>query len=111
MMFYIRTADKLTRTAPWLENLEGGIDYLKAVIIDDKLGLECSLGKKRWRALREAVVCEWTETVNTPSAQTRFKHFINSDKRDPTWTRCQSEQHRPATPYERIPVTLVEDNA
>lgn len=32
--------------------------------------------------LREAVVCEWTETVNTPSAQVRFKHFINSDKRD-----------------------------
>ena len=82
MMFYIRTADKLTRTAPWLENLEGGIDYLKAVIIDDKLGLNAHLEEEMAR-LREAVVCEWTETVNTPSAQTRFKHFINSDKRDP----------------------------
>ncbi len=39
MMFYIRTADKLTRTAPWLDNMEGGIDYLRSVIIDDKLGL------------------------------------------------------------------------
>ncbi len=62
--------------------------------------------------LREAVVCEWTETVKTPSAQTRFKHFINSDKRDPTVQRLQDrEQHRPATPKYRIPVTLVEDNA
>ncbi len=64
MMFYIRTADKLTRTAPWLENLEGGIDYLKAVIIDDKLGLNAHLEEEMAR-LREAVVCEWTETVNT----------------------------------------------
>ncbi len=31
--------------------------------------------------LREAVICEWTETVNTPAAQTRFKHFINSTQR------------------------------
>ena len=111
MMFYIRTADKLTRTAPWLENLEGGIDYLKAVIIDDKLGLNAHLEEEMAR-LREAVLCEWTETVNTPSAQTRFKHFINSDKRDPNVQMVpEREQHRPATPYERIPVTLVEDNA
>lgn len=62
--------------------------------------------------LREAVVCEWTETVNTPSAQVRFKHFINSDKRDPNVRVVpEREQHRPATPYERIPVTLVEENA
>ncbi len=51
------------------------------MIIDDKLGLNAHLEEEMAR-LREAVVCEWTETVNTPSAQTRFKHFINSDKRD-----------------------------
>ena len=111
MMFYIRTADKLTRTAPWLDNLEGGIEYLKSVIIDDKLGLNQHLEEEMAR-LREAVVCEWTETVNTPSAQVRFKHFINSDQRDPNVQVVpEREQHRPATPYERIPVTLVEENA
>ncbi|EDA3974900.1 nitrite reductase large subunit NirB [Salmonella enterica] len=111
MMFYIRTADKLTRTAPWLDNLEGGIEYLKSVIIDDKLGLNEHLEEEMAR-LRAAVVCEWTETVNTPSAQVRFKHFINSDKRDPNVQVVpEREQHRPATPYERIPVTLVEENA
>ncbi len=87
MMFYIRTADKLTRTAPWLDNLEGGIEYLKSVIIDDKLGLNEHLEEEMAR-LRAAVVCEWTETVNTPSAQVRFKHFINSDKRDPNVQLC-----------------------
>ena len=62
--------------------------------------------------LREAVICEWTETVNTPAAQTRFKHFINSTQRDPNVQVVpEREQHRPATPYERIPVTLVEENA
>ncbi|WP_251268333.1 hypothetical protein, partial [Enterobacter hormaechei] len=55
---------------------------------------------------------EWTETVNSPAAQVRFKHFINSDKRDPNVQVVpEREQHRPATPYERIPVTLVEENA
>ncbi len=111
MMFYIRTADKLTRTASWLDNLEGGIDYLKSVIIDDKLGLNEQLEAEMAR-LRDAVICEWTETVNTPAAQTRFKHFINSTQRDPNvQVVAEREQHRPATPYERIPVTLVEENA
>lgn len=111
MMFYIRTADKLTRTASRLDNLEGGIDYLKSVIIDDKLGLNEQLESEMTR-LREAVICEWTETVNTPAAQTRFKHFINSTQRDPNVQVVpEREQHRPATPYERIPVMLVEENA
>jgi nitrite reductase (NADH) large subunit len=51
------------------------------------------------------------ETVNNPRRR-RFKHFINSDKRDPNVQVVpEREQHRPATPYERIPVTLVEENA
>lgn len=111
MMFYIRTADKLTRTAPWLDNMEGGIDYLRSVIIDDKLGLNDHLEEELAR-LRAAFACEWTETVNNPAAQTRFKHFINSDQRDPNVQVVpERDQHRPATPYERIPVTLVEEKA
>ena len=43
MMFYIRTADKLSRTSTWLESLEGGIDYLRDVIVSDKLGLNAQL--------------------------------------------------------------------
>ena len=35
LMFYIATADKLTRTSKWLEKLEGGIEYLKKVVLED----------------------------------------------------------------------------
>ncbi len=89
--------------------MEGGIDYLRSVIIDDKLGLNDHLEEELAR-LRAAFACEWTETVNNPAAQTRFKHFINSDQRDPNVQVVpERDQHRPATPYERIPVTLVEE--
>jgi nitrite reductase (NADH) large subunit len=108
MMFYIRTADKLNRTSVWLENLEGGIDYLRSVIIDDKLNLNAQLESELAR-LREKVICEWRETVDSPEAQVRFRHFINSTLRDPNvQVVSEREQHRPATPYERIPVTLLD---
>lgn len=46
LMFYIRTADKLQRTARWVENLPGGIEYLKDVILKDKLGIAEDLEKQ-----------------------------------------------------------------
>ena len=39
LMYYIQTADRLTRTSVWLEKMEGGIDYLREVIVHDKLGI------------------------------------------------------------------------
>jgi nitrite reductase (NAD(P)H) len=39
LALYIRTADRLQRTARWIENLPGGIKYLREVILDDRLGL------------------------------------------------------------------------
>ena len=111
MMFYIRTADKLQRTSVWMEEMEGGIDYLRSVIIDDKLGINDQLEAEMAR-LRAAYHCEWTETVNNPQALVRFPHFINSAQRDPNVQIVpERTQHRPATPYERIPVTLVEEKA
>ena len=108
MMFYIRTADKLQRTSVWLESLEGGIDYLRKVIIDDKLGINAQLEAEIAR-LRDAVICEWKETVEHPESQVRFAHFINSSQRDPNvQVVAEREQHRPARPDERIPVTLLE---
>lgn len=108
MMFYIRTADKLQRTSLWLESLEGGIDYLKKVIIDDKLQLNDQLEADITR-LREQVVCEWRETVEHPEYQTRFAHFINSALRDPDVQMVsERQQHRPARPHERIAVNLIE---
>ncbi|CAM3776327.1 nitrite reductase large subunit [Rouxiella silvae] len=105
MMFYIRTADKLQRTSVWLENLEGGIDYLRGVIIDDNLGLSGML-EADLSQLRGLSRCEWQQTLEDPSAQTRFRHFINSNQRDPlVQFVAERAQHRPASPQERIPVT------
>lgn len=64
----------------------------------------------KWTRLRDAVICEWTETINNPQAQLRFHHFINSTQRDPNVQVVpERQQHRPATPSEPIPVTLVEE--
>lgn len=101
IMFYIRTADKLQRTSVWLENLEGGIDYLRDVIIDDKLGINTELENEMTR-IRKLVVCEWKETVENSVNQQRFAHFINSTLRDENVkTVPEREQHRPATAQER----------
>ena len=101
LMFYIRTADKLQRTSVWFENLEGGMDYLRSVIIDDKLGINDELEKEMAR-IRQLFVCEWKETVDSPEAQIRFAHFINSPKRDDNVQFvAERQQHRPATFEER----------
>lgn len=107
MMFYIRTADKLSRTSTWLENLDGGIDYLRDVIVSDKLGLNAQL-EQELAQLREKVICEWQETVNNPHALKRFSHFVNSPLPDPDVQMVSERlQHRPARPEERIAVTLI----
>ena len=107
MMFYIRTADKLSRTSTWLENLDGGIDYLRDVIVSDKLGLNPQL-EQELAQLREKVICEWQETVNNPHARKRFSHFVNSPLPDPDVQMVSERlQHRPARPEERIAVTLI----
>jgi len=109
MMFYIRTADRLQRTSLWLESLEGGIDYLRKVIVDDKLGLNSQL-EQQLAQLRAAVTCEWKTTLEDERQLARFAHFINSTQRDPGVQRvAERDQHRPARPEERIAVTLIEE--
>ncbi|WP_392552472.1 nitrite reductase large subunit NirB [Orbus wheelerorum] len=101
IMFYIRTADKLQRTSVWLENMDGGIEYLRNVIVDDKLLINAELESEMAR-IRKLAVCEWQETVNNPENQHRFAHFINSDLRDENVQIVpERDQHRPATAEER----------
>ncbi|GAL10027.1 nitrite reductase [NAD(P)H] large subunit [Vibrio astriarenae] len=81
LMFYIRTADRLQRTSVWLENLEGGLDYLKQVVIEDKLGV-CEELESEMAANIAKYQCEWKTTIESPEKLKRFNHFINSDERD-----------------------------
>ncbi|WP_411993710.1 nitrite reductase large subunit NirB [Agarivorans sp. DSG3-1] len=103
MMFYIRTADKLQRTSVWLENLEGGVDYLREVIVNDKLGINQQLEADVTKLI-ENFSCEWTDTINDEVQLKRFAHFINSDQRDNNVVFVdEREQHRPATFSEKNP--------
>lgn len=104
LMFYVRTADKLQRTSVWMDNMEGGIDYLREVIVDDKLGINEQL-EKDIAKLIESFHCEWTDVVNSEEQQKRFAHFINSDKRDNNVQFVsERDQHRPATIEEKADV-------
>ena len=84
LMFYVKTADPLTRTAPWLNKMEGGIDYLRSVVIDDVLGMNA-----QWEADMEKHVatyeCEWKAAIETPELRKRFSHFVNApEEKDPS---------------------------
>lgn len=103
MMFYIRTAAPLQRTSVWMENMEGGVDYLREVIVNDKLGINAQLEMDVAKLVGE-FECEWTATINDEAQLTRFAHFINTDKRDDNVVFVQErEQHRPATFTEKHP--------
>lgn len=77
--FYIRTADKLQRTARWIENLPGGIQYLREVILEDKLGIAADL-EQQMEDLIGSFFCEWTETLKSPEKMKLFSQFGNTDE-------------------------------
>ena len=78
LMFYIRTADKLQRTARWLENLPGGLKYLQEVVLEDKLGICASL-EAQMQELVDSYFDEWAEAINNPAMAAQFKQFANTD--------------------------------
>ncbi len=81
LMFYIRTADRLERTATWFNKLEGGIDYLRAVIIDDSLGIAAEL-EAEMTGIVATYQDEWRTVVMDPAKRARFRTFVNSDAAD-----------------------------
>jgi nitrite reductase (NADH) large subunit len=101
LMFYVRTADRLQRTSTWRENLEGGLDYLKNVILNDSLGLGAEL-EAQMQAVVDTYQCEWKTAVTTPEVRQRFRSFVNSDKRDEHIVFVEERgQIRPARAEER----------
>ncbi|KAG0244100.1 hypothetical protein B0O80DRAFT_467259 [Mortierella sp. GBAus27b] len=78
LMFYIATADKLTRTSKWLEKLEGGIEYLKKVILEDYLGI-CDDLEKQMEYLIGTYQCEWKVVVEDEKRRQQFRQFVNTD--------------------------------
>ncbi|QRV85667.1 nitrite reductase (NAD(P)H) large subunit [Ceratobasidium sp. AG-Ba] len=82
LMFYIRTADKLMRTARWIEQFEGGIEKLKKIILEDELGI-CADLDREMDALVGTYQCEWTTVVKNPERRQQFRQFVNTEERVP----------------------------
>ena len=97
LMCYVRTADRLQRTDVWFNNLEGGIDYLRQVLLDDSLGICADLEAEMARIVA-SYRCEWKATVEDPAKLVRFRTFVNSPAQDPSLVHIPLRaQHRPAT--------------
>ncbi|MDP2039813.1 MAG: nitrite reductase large subunit NirB [Algoriphagus sp.] len=81
LIYYIRTAGPLIRTSTWLEKLEGGIEYLKKVVVDDCLGMAEEF-EREMDGLVEKYACEWKEAIENPETLKRFKPFVNTEESD-----------------------------
>jgi nitrite reductase (NADH) large subunit len=101
LMFYVRTADRLQRTSVWRENLEGGLDYLIDVVVNDRLGVAGELESEMQHVV-DTYECEWKKAVTDPETRKRFRHFVNSGESDSNVTFVEERgQIRPATLAER----------
>jgi nitrite reductase (NADH) large subunit len=101
LMFYVRTADRLERTSVWLGKLDGGIEYLRRVVIDDVLGICAELEADMARHV-ETYQCEWKATIDDPERMARFRTFVNSDDADPNVVFVTERgQPRPAFQHEK----------
>ncbi|MCW8125808.1 nitrite reductase large subunit NirB [Microbulbifer halophilus] len=104
LMFYVRTADKLQRTSVWLENLDGGLDYLREVIIDDKLGI-CDELEAQMANIVGTYQCEWKTAINDPEMLKRFRQFVNTDEPDEKIVFVEERgQPRPAEEEEIVKI-------
>ena len=106
LMFYIRTADKLQRTSVWRESFEGGLDALKAIVIDDSLGLAHEL-EAQMQLVVDRYECEWADALADTEKLKRFRTFVNDRAGDPDIEFVQERgQPRPAPVRSRvIPIT------
>jgi nitrite reductase (NADH) large subunit len=102
LMFYVRTADRLQRTAPWQEDFEGGLDRLKEIILDDALGICAELDAHMVRHI-DSYEDEWAAVLSDPDRLKQFASFLNApDTPDPTLAYVEQRgQRRPATSEER----------
>lgn len=103
-MFYIQTADRLQRTSVWRDNMEGGLDYLKDVIVHDSLGIATEL-ESRMQHVIGTYQDEWRSAIEDPEVRKRFKTFINAKAAEQNDPHIQFApvrgQIRPKTEAER----------
>jgi nitrite reductase (NADH) large subunit len=74
IMFYIRTADRLTRTSVWLDKMEGGIERLREIVVDDALGIAAEL-ERDLKYLVDTYECEWAGVLRDPERRAQFQQY------------------------------------
>jgi nitrite reductase (NADH) large subunit len=102
LVYYVRTADRLQRTAPWLEEIEGGLEHVRSVVLDDGLGIAADLDAAM-EAHVDGYTDEWRATLEDPEKLRRFASFVNApDEPDPSLAYVvERGQPRPVTAAER----------
>ncbi|KAJ7039841.1 NADPH nitrite reductase [Mycena alexandri] len=110
LAYYIMTADRLQRTARWIENMEGGIEKLRRVILQDELGI-CGQLDAFMENLVNTYQDEWAQVVKDPAKRKQFKQFVNTDERRSTSEMITERgQQRPADWAKAYsPVKLTQD--
>jgi nitrite reductase (NADH) large subunit len=104
LIFYIRTADRLTRTSVWLEKMEGGIAHLRDVVVNDSLGIAEDL-ERQMRHLIDTYECEWAGVVRDAEQRALFRHFANDMRGDPGLAMIEERgQPRPDDRVRRDPL-------
>lgn len=101
IMYYVRTADRLQRTARWIEDTEGGLDHVRDVVVHDSLGLADEL-EAAMATHVDTYEDEWAATLADPDRLRRFRSFVNApEAADTPLARVEERgQLRPATPEE-----------
>ena len=108
LMLYIRTADRLQRTSVWRESLEGGLDYLKSVLIDDSLGLATEL-ESQMQEVVGRYQCEWANALSDPEKLKRFRTFVNDGRGDPDLHFVRERGQRRPARAEELPLIATEE--
>jgi nitrite reductase (NADH) large subunit len=107
LMFYVRTADRMQRTSVRMDSLEGGIDYLREVVIEDSLGIAREL-EEQMTQIVGTYACEWKVTLEDAEKLKRFRQFVNSDEPDSRVVFVEERnQIRPARQEERLRLVAV----
>ncbi|KAG3019161.1 hypothetical protein JG687_00006554 [Phytophthora cactorum] len=95
IMYYIMTADRLQRTSKWLDALEGGIEQLRRVVMEDSLGI-CDTLEKQMGFLVGTYECEWKKVIESPELMAQFAQFKNTNE-------TQKEVHMCTVRDQRMP--------
>jgi len=93
LMYYVRTADRLERTATWQRKLDGGLEQVRRVVVEDALGIAADLEADMARVVGN-YRCEWAATLEDPARLARFDAFVNTDDPDPSIVRVEVRGQR-----------------